>query len=191
MTPEWLTAIASIGTFVVIAATALAALIQLRHMRSSNQIVALNNIWQTASSRDFLEASDYITQRLPQLIDDPEMRRKIAGATSFTGLEEMAPVRLIANFFEAFGGFVKAGIVDERLALDVWGGPIMFFWRSLSPITQNVRVATGNPGLWENFEYLAVRCQDFIKAHPEGTYPGRVRRSEMPPLWPETTPKTT
>jgi len=36
----WSTA-ASIGTFVVIAATAVAALAQLRHMRSSNQIAAV------------------------------------------------------------------------------------------------------------------------------------------------------
>jgi hypothetical protein len=33
LSPEWLTAIGTIGTFVVIAASAAAALFQLRHMR--------------------------------------------------------------------------------------------------------------------------------------------------------------
>lgn len=38
MSAEWVTAIATAGTFVVIAASAIAALLQIRHMRSGNAI---------------------------------------------------------------------------------------------------------------------------------------------------------
>ena len=185
MTAEWLTAIASIGTFVVIAATAIAALIQLRHMRSSNQIVALNNIWQTAASADFRDASNFITQQLPRLLEESDFRRKIITSKVITALDEMAPVRFVGNFFETFGGFTKAGIVDERLAYDVWGGPIVLFWRLLAPIIANLRASTANPGLWENFEYLYVRCEDYIDKYQAGSYPKGLRRATMPPLWPE------
>jgi len=44
MTPEWLTAIASVATFVVIGATAIVTLIQLRHIRNSNQISVFTEI---------------------------------------------------------------------------------------------------------------------------------------------------
>lgn len=53
MSPEWLTAIGTIGTFVVIAALAAAALFQLRHMRGSNQIMALTEVRETVESADF------------------------------------------------------------------------------------------------------------------------------------------
>ena len=42
MSAEWFTAIGTLGTFVVITVSAIAALMQLRHMRGSNQIIALN-----------------------------------------------------------------------------------------------------------------------------------------------------
>jgi 23S rRNA G2069 N7-methylase RlmK/C1962 C5-methylase RlmI len=44
MTLEFLNTFASFGTFAVIAATAIAALVQLRHARSSNQIAAMNEL---------------------------------------------------------------------------------------------------------------------------------------------------
>ncbi|MBV8282486.1 MAG: hypothetical protein JO347_10555, partial [Candidatus Eremiobacteraeota bacterium] len=43
MSLELWSTIAAVGTFVVITATAIAAVIQLRHMRSSNQITILND----------------------------------------------------------------------------------------------------------------------------------------------------
>jgi hypothetical protein len=46
MSTELLNSIATLGTFVVIAATALAALVQLRHMRGSNQIAALSDLYE-------------------------------------------------------------------------------------------------------------------------------------------------
>jgi hypothetical protein len=53
MSAEWVTAIGTIGTFVVIAASAVAALVQLRHMRGSNQIAALNELRETMESESF------------------------------------------------------------------------------------------------------------------------------------------
>jgi hypothetical protein len=41
MSLELVNALATLGTFLVIAATAIAAIVQLRHARSSNQIEAL------------------------------------------------------------------------------------------------------------------------------------------------------
>ena len=60
MTPEWLTAIATAGTFIVIAASAVAAIFQLRHMRGSNQITALTECRETMESREFQDARQFI-----------------------------------------------------------------------------------------------------------------------------------
>jgi hypothetical protein len=47
MSAEWVTAIATSVTALVIASSAAAALFQLRHMRGSNQIVALTELRET------------------------------------------------------------------------------------------------------------------------------------------------
>ena len=50
MSTELVNTFATLGTFVVIAATAIAAIVQLRHMRGSNQIVALNELREAESA---------------------------------------------------------------------------------------------------------------------------------------------
>lgn len=56
MTAEWVTAFAKAGTFLVIAASTIAALLRLRHMRSVNQIAAYNECRETMESADFRTA---------------------------------------------------------------------------------------------------------------------------------------
>ena len=51
MSLELANTLATLGTFVVIAATAIAAILQLRHARTSNQIAALNELRETQKRR--------------------------------------------------------------------------------------------------------------------------------------------
>ena len=51
MSLELVNTLATLGTFLVIGATATAAIIQLRHMRGSNQIVALNELGNRSKPR--------------------------------------------------------------------------------------------------------------------------------------------
>jgi hypothetical protein len=53
MSLELLNTFATFGTFVVITATAVAALVQLRHARSSNQIAALNELRKAQETPEF------------------------------------------------------------------------------------------------------------------------------------------
>ncbi len=99
MSAEWVVAIGTIGTFVVIAASATAALVQMRHMRSANQISLFT--WYNAE------------------LDSPQAI-----------------------------------------------GPIAYFTRK----------QRGQPAIWENFEYLAVPAENFLKRYPAGIYPKTLRR---------------
>ena len=181
MSPEWVTAIGTIGTFIVIAASAAAALFQLRHMRASNQIVALNEVRETIESPSFQETILFVRE-LPQRLDDPEIRRALA-ERQFPA--EYQRLRTLANFFEHVGTLVKKRIIDRDIAADLWGGVILTNWNALSPIITNRRIIANQPALWENFEYLAVVCDDFRNVHPGGAFPKGTRR--MPPAqrWPE------
>ena len=74
MSAEWFTAIGTLGTFVVITVSAIAALMQLRHMRGSNQIIALNELRETMESPAFRAAQNFIARELPQRLQDPAVR---------------------------------------------------------------------------------------------------------------------
>ena len=173
MSPELISAIASAGTFVVIAASAIAALIQLRHMRSSNQIVALNEFRETLESPGIREAQRFVSFELATRLLDPLEREKIK-QLPFSG--DYEHLGTIANLFESLGEFVKLGIIDRTIACEIWGLVVLRNWRALSPIVTFLRTEVDAPLLWENFEYLAVLSKNFIDARPNGSYPPGVPR---------------
>lgn len=172
MSAEWVTAIATAGTFVVIAASAVAALLQLRHMRGSNQIVALTECRETMESREFQEARRFVRNTLPSMLQDPSVLRALASGP----MPELYPANYIGNFFESMGGFVRFGIIDKTIACDLWCGVVYGSWLSLLPMTRIIRER--DPGLWENFEYLAVLSQDFMNRHPT-SFPKGMRRMPL------------
>lgn len=175
MSAEWVTAIGTIGTFVVIAASATAALIQLRHMRSSNQIVVLTECRETLESPDFREAQRFVSYELPKRLQDPQERlRVVQPQTQFEG--EYKAIDTVANFFESMGMFVKNGIIDRDLALSMWCYVVLRNWNSLLPIVTYVRDDLGEPSLWEHFEYLAFLSKMYLEAHQGGSYPHNVPR---------------
>jgi hypothetical protein len=163
MTPDWVTAIASAGTFVVIAASAIAALIQLRHMRGSNQIVALTECRETLESPEFRDAQRFVSYELPKRLESDEECRKIA-KLPFTG--EYQAIGTVANFFESMGLFVKTGIIDRHIACDFWSEVVLRNWRALAPVTAYVRKMIGQDALWENFEYMAMLSERYQREHP-------------------------
>lgn len=186
MSAEWLTAVATAGTFVVIAASALAAIYQLRHMRAANQMSALNEIRHTIESRDFQSALRFIHTVLPARLGDPEVRRAIVTGNSAAGdmAEELRAAYLIANFFGNVGLLVRTGVVDRDLVCYLWSPLVIPCWEKLSPWIANVRKAR-RWDLWQNFEYLTVICQEWRASHPQGFYPAGIRRLPLPEIWPE------
>lgn len=169
MSAEWVTAVASLGTFLVIAASAAAALFQLRHMRGSNQIVALTECRETLESPEFREAQRFVSYELPKRLQDPVEWRKIA-QLPFKG--EYEAIGTVANFFESMGLFVKSGIIDAHIACDFWAYVVLRNWDALAPVTAFVRKELDTDALWENFEYMAV----LSKNAPPSVYPHAIGR---------------
>ncbi len=172
MSPEWVTAISSAGTFVVIAASATAALLQLRHMRSGNQIAAYNECRETMDSPEFRAALDFIRNELPVRLRDPSVLNTLVE----TGLaNEYAAIRMVGNVFETMGLFVKTGMMDQRIACELWSGIVLQTWDTLRPLTAAVR-ARGAAGIWVNFEYMAAISKRYYEQFPDGEYPAGVER---------------
>lgn len=179
MTFEVVNTIASIGTLLVIAATAIAALGQLRHMRGSNQIDALTECREVMESEKFQRATRFIAHELPTLLEDPKTRDALA---NLPAPESLRAIPSVGNFFESMGGFVKHGIIDADIACDLWAGIVVGSWSRLKPALAIMRRKAG-PGLWENFEYLASISEEWIERYPAGRYPSRRKRLLVDDTW--------
>jgi len=171
ITPDWLTALSTAGTFVVIAASAVAALLQLRHMRSGNQIQAYNECRESMERPEFREALEFIFTELPSLFEDPELVHKIkAGMPG-----KLGGVRHVGNLFESMGLFVARGIMDKDIACELWSGVALRSWNALAPMIELVRQEV-DPGVWLYFEYMASISRDYSDSPFDANFPRSARR---------------
>ena len=180
MSAEWVTALSSLATFIVVGASAVAALIQLRHMRNVNQLAVLNDVRHTMESTEFREALRFVVHETPKLRDNVALRQ----AVLTIGTPESEKITRVGNFFDQAGVFVKHGMVDRDLACDVWYGPVTRSWDALEPFLATKRASLGYR-LWEDFEYLVILCRRFRARYPLGTFPKNMSPLPLPEPWPD------
>jgi hypothetical protein len=161
MTAEWVTAGASVFTGLVIAATAIAAVIQLRHMRGGNQILALTECREALESPEFREAQNFVSRVLPERLRDISKARKVFTMNPFVG--DYQAIATVGKFFENMGLFVRRGIIDEGIACDSWSFVILRDWQALAPVIEVIRRKT-SPTAYVYFEYLAAAAAKRYKA---------------------------
>lgn len=184
MSLELVNTLATLGTFAVIAATAIAAVIQLRHARGSNQIAALNELRETMETPDFQAAQHFVGTELPAKLHDQTFRYQLVHRLARTD-ENRPLIRQIislGNFYESMGLLLKTGLVEQKLVMEMWSSNVTADWENLAPVAAMTRRSVGE-ALWENFEYLAVLSQDWMAAHAKGTYPAGLRRIALRDEW--------
>lgn len=170
---ELLNAIAAIGTFLVIAASATAALIQLRHMSAGNQLDAILSLERDFRGPEIQESLRYVQVELPERLRDAGYRRElieIGFVDSRTHLELVA-----CNWFNAMGTLLKNGLVSERTFMDLFGRLIVYYWSELVPVVALMRRNRGATQ-YHNFEYIACRAKAWLERYPAGTFPSKVKR---------------
>jgi hypothetical protein len=169
MSFEALSLAASAGTFLVIAATAIAAIVQLRHMRSSSQITALSKLEDMWDDPALVNARRRLLQELDGRLRDSQFRAELKADTSSDEL--VLCMNAICNFYETMGVYVKHGLADGDVVCDFWSVNVIGAWRSLTPAIAIVRSGSTGDRVWENFEYMVTVAQRFIDKHPNGTFP--------------------
>jgi hypothetical protein len=191
MSLEVVNTLGTLLTVAIIAATAAAAMVQLRHLRAGNQITAMLAIGEELSSEHFTDNWRLVRNGLPASMNDPEFRDFLAAFArnrstpgehpEYSRLRSAAT--LVGNAYEELGILVKRGIVDEDMFLDRYSWVITGRWKLMETYIALTREATGQHGIWENFEYLAVISEDWLKANPT-TYPVGLRRMKITNPWP-------
>jgi hypothetical protein len=164
---EFWSTVASVGTFVVISATAIAAIAQLRHMRSGNQIAVFAQIQATAESPEVRESLRFIVQELPQRIKDPIFRRALAEVPVGTEARIILPWIHVCS---SIGTVIKRGFIEPGVVLDSYGPIILRSWNASSPAVSILRRAQGD-AICLNFEYVVAlyeRDRKRLEVYPKG-----------------------
>lgn len=197
MSLELLNTIGTLVTVIIVATAAIAALVQLGHLRASNQINAMLSIGAEFEAPHYRDALDLVRRELGQALVTPHFRELIASVINGTAppdieanakLVRLAAIR-VGNSFEELGILMKHGIVDETMFLDRYSRIIRGSWRLLAPFIAFMRKVANDQAIYENFELLVVRAEDFDRTHPSA-YPASARRLEIDSPWPIPSPVT-
>jgi hypothetical protein len=184
MSAEWVTAIGTVGTFVVIAASALAALIQLRHLRAANQIAALATFAQQYEGPELRDAFHFVRTELATRLEDRSFRDELR-----SGKLDRArhPEITIGNFFEQWGRNYRSGSIDKRAFLKDMGNIAISFWNVMEPVISMISEKTGGINVaWENWEVLVLDALAWTARHQHGTFPTNLNRLPLLDPWKET-----
>ena len=196
MSLELVNTLGTLLTVCIIAATAVAAMVQLRHLRAGNQITAMLAIGEELSAERFVATGRLLRSRLPALVDDPGFRAYNAARdsrhqpdpkTNAEYEEVRQALSTLCNAYEELGILVKNGVVDANLFLDRYCWVISGWWSLTEKAVADAREGTGKAAVWENFEYLAVLSQEWMRRHPS-TYPKSLPRMPLPARPPLKTP---
>ena len=191
MSLELVNTFGTLLTVAIIAATAIAAMIQLRHVRAGNQISAMLSIGNQFDAKEFRDAMNLIGHKLATALEDPAYRDYVTARNRRLPLPVVSEdyrslvdaVVLVGNTYEELGILVKKGIIDRDIFLDRYSWTITGAWHRLENAVGWARAVADEPRIWENFEYLTVLAQDYARGRGS-TYPAGVRRLNVPCPWP-------
>jgi len=172
---ELVAALAQVFTALVIAATAIAALIQLQHMRGGNQIATMARFETLDVSPAVADSKQFIVEELAERMKDPAFRKSLANASLTGDARQLLPV---LNFYEQMGNYVHHGYIDKGFTLDSYATAITSVWGRFKAALPYLRLGQG-ADVGTSFEYLAALSQRYLDDQRQGMYPAGVPRMPL------------
>src|SRR5580700_5573716 len=136
MSLEVWTTVAAVGTFIVITITAVAAFIQLHHLRASNQLSAMLKLLELEQSPGLEARFHFVRSDLAEKMKDPEF---LASLDARPVDRTLHPERHVIAWFEHIGAWMKNGLIDEQTYLEYASPIIAQYWRLLAPTIYRMR----------------------------------------------------
>lgn len=177
---ELLNTVASISTVIVIAATAMAAVVQLKHLRASNQLGALLSLERDFNSPDLQGSFRFVQRELYDKLQDSAFRADLAHI-GFIDSRVHLEIN-VCNWFNEIGALLKHDLVDETAFMDLFARLAVQYWEILTPVIALVRRRRGD-GQYHNFEYLAIKARSWLSRHPAGQFPQGMPRIPIVDPW--------
>jgi hypothetical protein len=181
----WVAAIASVASALVVGVTALAAFLQIRHVRYANELSVYMRLFDRLDTPNTLEAFRSIDALAARIRTDPEFRRRMAYERA---VPEFDAVASLLQFFEHLSTLVALGNMSERLVLAEYAENIVDTWDRLSEAVYLRRISF-SPNTYAAYEHLAMRARDYIaKGELQRLYDGLRRDPRMASFTPPAEP---
>jgi hypothetical protein len=165
MSLELLSALGTWVTAIIIGATAVAALIQLRHIRASNELTAFSEAWDLWFSAPVQNGFAFIQRELKTRMEDPAFRRELDSPVPVDHAEH--PELNVADFLDNIGVMVVLGLMREETIMQPGSQLLVEVWATLAPGIAIMRRKRGAQ-LYVSFEYLEMRARLGQKRFPDG-----------------------
>jgi len=180
MSAEAWTAFGTVGTLVVITATAVIGLIQLRHARVASHALELHNLFNEYEGGTHRDAFHFVRTELNDRLEDPEFRREIR-----SGLIDRIehPEITVLNFFEQLGALYAYGAVDRQFLLRTFVAPIVGFWDRLEPVIALLADPQYGNMKFQHFERLTLDARRWQREHPTGSLGPDAERIPLVDRW--------
>ena len=175
MSPEWLAAASSLATLFVISLTAYAAVRQMSHLRSGNQVAALLPLTEKYQTPEIQESLNYVIGKLNSDLRDPAVR---AGVVARPSAGPASQAKAVFNFYESVGALVCARALDLQLVLRYFTLPSEM-WELGADFIALTRSNRGDE-VFENFEALVAMQLAYEKRQGTSLYPRGLPRVALP-----------
>jgi hypothetical protein len=159
------------ATLLVVAITAYAALRQMRHMRSGNQVAALLPLIEQYRSEEIVRSQQYVLGQMQFDLEDEANRRGVMAIPTVGPTRAALP---LLNFYESCGALVNAGVIDLELLLRYFTLPSEI-WAIAEDSIALARLTRGDE-VFENFEAMVALEQRFAARRGTSLYPKNLPR---------------
>jgi len=157
-----LSAVASLGTFVVIAATAIAAIVQLRHIRASNQLNIVLGYLNQVENKEMQQRFAFVRNELAKKMEEPAFRAGLE-APPIDRIEH--PEMYVMDYYDNLGRVMSLRLVDDNVILRGEAFRAMAFWKLLEPTIGVIRRYRPDRShyidFFIDFEYLVCRARQY------------------------------
>jgi len=180
MSLEFWSTVASIGAFLVITGTAIAAVLQLRQMAAAAEVAAIQQFFSSFEGLELRDAFHFVRTELHKRLEDPAFRAELC-AGEFDRLKH--PEIQICNFFDQFGLYYSEGAIDRRSFMKANAGVIAGFWKRLEPVVMLLADPVKGNLSFQQFESFTIHARRWLESHPSGDFPAGESRIPLFDPW--------
>jgi hypothetical protein len=163
-----------------VAASAVAAIAQLRHVRTARELQAVLAVERRFAEPDIRAALVYVQEQLGAKLAQADYRRELFTRGYVDPV--VHPEMVLCHWFNETGTMVAGGLLDEDVFLDSFGRLIVFYWALLVPVVALLR-RERDADQYRHFEQLATRAAAWRERYPAGMYPRSARRLTVVDPW--------
>jgi hypothetical protein len=157
MTSEGITAASAAITTLVIAATAIAAVIQIRQLKLATQLEGYLALHREFGSPEMYAIRQYVANELPKRLLDQKYRDELESGTAFAATH---PELVLGNFWEKVGTLVSTGLLAPNLYLETGAYRVIEAWDQLSDVIALRRKK--EPLQWAGFDHIVGLSREYL-----------------------------